>query len=473
MRRSFHNLDHHHLLSTDMGLLVPVGTMEVLPGDTFNHAVASLVRVAPLVNPLMHPVDVRIHHWYAPNRILWSDFDDFIVGKDTDPVPTVTATSDREGILGHMGMAIGSGDSCSALPVRAYNAIYNEFYRDQDLQTARGVDDLDVARCCWEKDYLTTARDSPQQGDAVQIEFSAGTVPVTGLGVEANSAYHTNNIYDENGSLMSAPNGHWPISALAAVDSDKTNGYVSPVADMSQATGGIDVNDLRQAIALQRFAEARARYGSRYADYLRFLGINPSDGRLDRPEYLGGGRQSISFSEVLATAEGTNTDVGDMFGHGLAAMRTRRYRKMFEEHGWVISLMSVRPKTMYEDMVPRQFRRYDPMQYWQKELEVLPWQEVYQDEVHTDGDPATIFGYVPRYEEYRHAMSYVSGSFAGGTENDWHMARSFASVPTLNDSFVECTPTDRVYADTSMPELLINVRHELRAMRLVRGRAAL
>lgn len=469
MRRSYFNLDHHHLLSTDMGNLVPCGIQEVLPGDTFNHNTAALVRVAPLVNPLMHPVDVRVHHWYVPNRILWSDWEDFIVGKDSDPMPTITLSTEREGIIGHFGAAAAAGDDIQALPVRAYNAIWNEFYRDQDLHTARGVDDTSVARVCWEKDYLTVARDTPQQGDGIEINFSAGMVPVLGAGVSQSTSWNqTSNQLQTDGTTVATTRGN---SLALATHDNNMDGYPDIYADLSQATGGISVNDLRRSMALQRISEARARFGSRYADYLRFIGVNPSDGRLDRPEYLGGGRQSISFSEVLATAEGTNTNVGDMFGHGLAALRTRRYRKMFEEHGWVLSLISVRPKTMYENMVPRMFRRYDPIQYWHRELEELPWQEVYQDEVHTDGDPATVFGYVARYEEYRHAMSYVSGSFAGGTEDDWHMARTFASPPTLNGTFVECTPTDRVYADTSMPELLINVRHELRAMRLVRKSA--
>lgn len=213
-------------------------------------------------------------------------------------------------------------------------------------------------------------------------------------------------------------------------------------------------------------------FGERYEDYLRFLGVNPKDGRLDRPEYLGGSKERLDFSEVLATAEGTSTEVGDLYGHGIGAMRTRRYKKMFEEHGWVMSLLHVRPRTQYLQAMPRKFTRSDVMDYWQKELEVLPWQEVKETEIYAPGSSDNVFGYVPKFEEYRHAFDYVSGSFRS-TEKDWHMARDITSAPTLNSSFVECTPTDRIYADTSMPELLVTSWNDLKAMRLVRKNTSL
>lgn len=249
----------------------------------------------------------------------------------------------------------------------------------------------------------------------------------------------------------------------------ETNVY----ADLAAATGGIDLDDLRRSLALRRFQEARMRFGSRYIDYLRFLGVNPTDGRLDRPEYLGGGKQSISFSEVLATAEGQNTQVGDMYGHGIAGLRSRRYRKMFEEHGIVLSLISVRPKSVYMNAVHRKFTRVDAMDYWQRELEVMPWQTMYQSEVHGDGDPTLPFGYVPRFEEYRFGTSYVSGSFRSGPEKDWHLGRDFETPPVLNSSFIECNPSDRIFGDTQMPEILVNAYNSIRARRLVRRTASL
>lgn len=462
--RSNHTLSHEHKLSTEMGYLVPISTMEVLPGDTFLASTSLLARIAPLANPVMHSVDIRVHSWFVPNRLLWSEWENWIVGNSESDMPTVTIDSTANHALAdNFGIPYLLNLEVNALPFRAYNLIYNEFYRDQDLQTARGTDDLTLARICWEKDYFTTARAAPQQGDAVEIGFSAGSAPLRAPGNPPGVLTYTDGNDVERGLTVNS------LGGFAVADTPTSGDHF--YADLANMTGGISIDDLRRSIALQRFAEARMKFGSRYADYLRFLGVNPRDGRLDRPEYLGGGNQNVSFSEVLAMAEGASSEVGDMFGHGIAGLRTRRWRKMFEEHGWVLTLLSVRPKTVYEYALPRKFTRADPMDYWQRELEVMPWQEVNQREVDIAGDAATVFGYVPRFDEYRHELSYVSGSFRGGTEEDWHMARTFASPPTLNSSFVECTPTDRVYSDESMPEVLLNVRNSIQARRLVRATA--
>lgn len=141
---------------------------------------------------------------------------------------------------------------------------------------------------------------------------------------------------------------------------------------------------------------------------------------------------------------------------------------MFEEHGWVYTMMSVRPKTVYQQALPRKFTRTTAMDYWQKELEVLPWQEVKTQEVYAPAaDASTVFGYVPRYEEYRHACSHVSRTLRGGTEEDWHLARQFATEPTLNASFVECTPSERIYQDANQPNLIVNIMHNIQARRFV------
>jgi len=368
----------------DMGQLIPLCTEEVLPGDTWVAETNLLARVAPLAFPLMHNVEIAVHHWYVPNRIMWDDWEDFITGKnDALAVPTHTLDSDLD-LCDHFGMYPETGFKVNELPFRAYNKIFNEFYRDQDLQTPRAEDDDTLARVCWGKDYFTTARAAPQQGDPVQLGFSSGEAPVLGIGYINNVAagnYGSNHI-DAAGNAITDPSFVTATSRIvfeaetAAVASASNPPLIR--ADLSQAEGGIDLDDLRQALALQRFAEARARFGSRYVDYLRFLGVNPKDGRLDRPEYLGGGKNSLDFSEVLATAEGSTSDVGDLYGHGIGSLKSRRYRKMFEEHGWVLSLAYVRPKTSYLQAMPRKFTRSDVMDYWQKELEVLPWQQVPQ-----------------------------------------------------------------------------------------------
>lgn len=477
MRRSFFDLSHEHKLSCDMGQLIPVMCEEVLPGDTFIGQTSLLARVAPLVNPILHRVELRVHHWYVPNRILWSEWEDFITGEDAAAtMPTVSSSSaaTRE-LLDHMGAYPDDSLTYQALPVRAYNSIYNNYYRDQDLQTARSEDDLTLANICWEKDYFTTCRPSPQQGTAQTIGLTFSDAPVYGIGnVDTTPLGSLSNIAETGTAFDQTYTNRMNADDAAGIKIETDSGGVPLIfADMSNVNSGISIDDLRQAIALQRFAEARARYGERYVDYLRFLGVNPRDGRLSRPEFLGGGKQVLNFSEVLATAEGTNTEVGDLFGHGIAGLKTRKFRKMFEEHGWVLSLISARPKTVYTEHVHRKFTRTDNMDYWQRELENQPWQEVKQQEVYYGGSASTTFGYSPKYEEYRHGTSYVSGSFRSGPEVDWHMGRVLGSAPTLNSSFVTCTPTDRIYGDTAMPELLINAHNKLKAKRLVRKSASI
>lgn len=458
-----HTLTHEHKLSCDMGELVPLATVEVLPGDEFVQGTSLLARVAPLVNPVMHDVEIRVHHWYVPNRILWDGWEDFITGNGGTH-PTVAVPGDSTYLLlDHMGIPPATAENVNALPVRAYNKIWNEFYRDQDLSAERTTDQLGLARICWEKDYFTTCRDVAQQGSAVEVGFASGSAPVRVPDTAADQ--------DElNLETVSGTAGRINSGVNPAQWDNAAGGDIDMIADLASATGGVSVNDLRTAVALQNFAEVRTRFGDRYVDLLRYLGINPGDSRLQRPEFLGGGSQSINFSEVLAMAEGATSDVGDMYGHGIAGLRARRYRRRFTEHGWMLTLLSARPRTAYMNGIARKFNRTTAMDYWQKELEILPWQQVLAGEIYWNAADATaVFGYQGKYDEYRHEFSYVSGNFRTGPEIDWHMARNFTSEPTLNESFVTCTPTDRIYGDTDMPELLINSRHDLRANRLVRA----
>ena len=379
MKRNKFNLSCYKLLSCDMGELIPANVLEVLPGDTIQQATNCLIRVSPLLAPVMHPVHVKVHHWFVPHRLVWEDWEDFITGgadgNDSSTFPTLTIDSTvgaAGGLADYLGFPTKSSGSytSSALPFRGYSMIFNEWYRDADLTTELTIDKTDgtdtttnttLQKVAWEKDYFTSARPWTQKGDdvtvplggsvTVQTDADQTTEPVTVLDVGA-SAYH--GLGADSGLLYLSP---------TTGDADD-NLYV----DLSNATG-TDVNDLRNAFALQRYKEARARYGSRYSEYLRYLGVRSSDARLQRPEYLGGGRQVIQFSEVLATAEtGTSVDVGDIKGHGIAAMRTNRYRRFFEEHGYVFTLLSVKPKTMYSQGITRTYNRRSKEDFWQKEV---------------------------------------------------------------------------------------------------------
>lgn len=472
MKRALHNLSHYRLLTMNMGQLVPIACVEVLPGDKFVHRTRAMLRVQTLLAPLMHVVQARIHHWYVPNRLVWDEWETFITGKTEPEFPTITIpTANHTDLTDHMGVPPVNNIVASALPFRAYNMIWNEFYRDQDIDTALTIDltsgadtttDLDLQHVTEEKDYFTTAREYPQMGEnAVTIPFSAGTeAPVT--------------IRDDLGATQNFNRNAGTANATVFVTETGSPGNFELAADLSQASGGgIDINDFRNAIARQKFLEHRNRFGSRYVDYLRFLGVRPSDARLQRPEYLGGGRQVLSFSEVLATAEGTNTAVGDMAGHGIAGLRSRPYRRFFEEGGHVISLLSVRPKAVYSQQFHRMWQRRTKDDFWQKENEMEGPQPIYTAELYgAAASASTVFGYTGRHDDYRRHPSYVTGGFRTGETFDfWHLGRNFSAEPTLNSSFLKCDPRTDIYGSANDPQLYVMADHNIQARRLVAFRA--
>lgn len=497
MKRSKFSLSHYKLLSCDMGELVPVGLVEVLPGDTFQHAATLLTRVSPLLAPVMHPVHARIHHWYVPHRLVWEDFEDFITGgpdgMDASVFPTITlswtdgtpptGTGVVGGLADYLGCPPGiDGLEVSALPFRAYNLIFNEWYRDQDLVTAldisveSGADattDVLMQQVAWEKDYFTSARPWTQKGPEVSIPLT-GDAPVTGIGAQTQTwtsgnvtAYETGASAGKTYASRKSPGDGGGANSQFYFEEDPNNpGFPNIYADLSGVSAA-NINDLRLAFALQRYEEARARYGSRYTEYLRYLGVRSSDARLQRPEYLGGGKQTIQFSEVLQTAEGTDP-VGELRGHGIGALRSNRYRRFFEEHGYVISLLSVRPKTMYVQGLHRTWNRRTKEDFWQRELQHIGQQEVLNKEVYAaHASPSGVFGYQDRYDEYRRVESGVAGEFRTTELDYWHMARIFASEPTLNASFVQSNPTKRINAVQTNDVLWCMVRHSIQARRQV------
>lgn len=458
-----------------MGQLIPVGCVEVLPGDTFQASSSALIRVSPLNTPVMHPVQVRLHHWFVPNRIVWDEWEDFITdgpdGNATPVLPTVKNTGGPKGVLAYQGVDPGIVDAdIMSLSLCGYNLIFNEFYRDQDLVQPRDMLDQSIANCAWEKDYFTAARPFAAKGDQVTAPMSSGYV--TGLGKETQVfGIQNRDVYESGGSGQAI----YDNAAQFNDSNPNTQFFVEEDPDNPgfpnlRVGGATSVMDMRRAFALQRYYEARARYGSRYTEYLQYLGVKPSDARLQRPEYLGGGRQTINFSEVLQTSDeaGQGQGVGNLYGHGIAALRTNRYRKFFEEHGYVHTLMSVRPKTMYTNSIPRHFFKYSNEMYYQKELEAIGQQEVFDIEVGKDATPGDVFGYQNRYEEYRKHFSYVTGEMRD-VLNTWHLSREFdtSGQIALNEEFVTCTPSKRIHQVATNDVLWCMVQHNIRARRLV------
>lgn len=481
MKRNKFSLSHYKLLSCDMGELIPVGLTEVLPGDTFQHNASVFLRASPLLSPVMHPVNVDLTHWYVPTRLVWDDFEKFITGGPDGQDATAHPYIDMPAVGGapigsladYLGVPTGINSlRASAIPFRMYAMIWNEYYRDQDLETlltiskGNGADtttSVALQNQAWEKDYFTTSRPWPQKGPSITLPLGT-TAPVTSspnpirFNSNAEGTARTLVIEGSDDRVMldgySGPAGRSQMNLVDGL-----------VADLSGASA-ITVTALREAMALQRMEENRARYGSRFTEYLRSaFGVKSSDARLQRPERLGGGRSTLQWSEVLQTAEGSNP-VGSLLGHGTAANRSNRYRRFFEEHGYIVTLMSVKPKTVYAQGLFRHWNRQYKEDYFQPELQHIGQQEVLNKEVYAaHTTPNGTFGYQDRYDEYRRQESSIAGEFRDSTLNFWHMARIFGSDPALNPTFVKAVPTERVFAVPSKDVLYAMVRHSMQARR--------
>jgi len=500
MKRSKFSLSHYRLFSADLGELIPCGLVEVLPGDTVQHATSALVRASPLLAPVMHPVHVRIHHWFVPHRLVWDSWEDFITGgpdgEDDSAFPYIQL-SDSTGGEGSLADYLGvpkvtaSADlPVSALPFRGYALIWNEWYRDQDLQTELVVSTADggdsttnktLQNCCWEKDYFTSARPWDTKGASITLPLGT-TAPVTGIGiVDGVASSATDRTVRESGSTGTTVYSDTfdPTNTFFKAETTGNSGSGNKLqifADLSNASA-VSINVLREALALQRYQEARARYGSRYTEYLRYLGVRSSDARLQRPEYLGGGKQTVQFSEVLQTSgnatPAADDQLGQLGGHGIAAMRSNRYRRFFEEHGYVFSLMSVKPQTMYKDGLPRHWNRRTKEDFWQKELQFIGQQEILNKEIYANiaqgtgsGQQDFTWGYQDRYDEYRRMESGIAGEFRS-TLNFWHFARHFTSLPTLNSDFVKSSPVETPFAVPSTDVVWCMTKHSIQARRMV------
>lgn len=491
--RSTFNLSHDVKMSMDMGDLVPACVFDVLPGDYIEITPAVLLRFAPMLAPVMHNINVHYHFFFIPNRILWEGWEDFITEEDdAQTAPYVSFfNSLQPGDLGdYLGIPTTLLDNTvrvSAFTTGAYFMIYDEYYAQQEIHTPKYTPLVDghnsgynavlrdpPLKVSWAHDYFTSALGSPQRGDAVYLpllENDTAYVELEGTyGIEPQilqSSDHST----VNAGALSANIGTGDLmsnSILSVFDPNDTL-----VVDVNAEA--VTLNTLRRAFRLQEWLERTNRGGSRYSESIfAHFGERTSDGRLQRPEYIGGVKSYVTISEVISTAfsedgSSNNIPLGQTGGHGISAMGGNKFSYKVEEHGWIMGLMFVRPETAYYQGVPRMYLREDKFDYaWPSFANIgeqAIWdQEIYADGVFTDYRD-DVFGYVPRYAEYKYIPSRVAGDFRDSLDH-WHLGRLFATAPSLNGTFLDCTIDERIFAvETSDHHCYAHVVNKIIAQR--------
>jgi hypothetical protein len=496
------DLSHDRKFSLKFGELVPCFVMDCIPGDKINLSTSQMMRFAPLIAPIMHSVNVYVHFFYVPNRILWDNWENFITGGEdgtADPVfPYFTSQSSIQdiGTLGdYLGLPeeIVDGMQVSALPFAAYQRIYDDYYRDQNLISANpselsdgnntaDIDDFNVLRKrAWQHDYFTSALPWTQKGPEA-------TLP---LGDSAPINYTwSGNINDNTTIVRDKSDGNPLVTPLESFGTQTAGQAITGVpgtigtdfwrvdidnssaltADLSNATAAT-INDLRQAFRLQEWLEKNARGGSRYIEsMLVHFGVKSSDSRLQRAEYLGGGSAPVTISEVLQTSDAAAEDTpqGNMAGHGIAVGATNKFSYFAEEHGYILGIMSVMPKSAYQQGVPKHWSKFDKFDYYWPSFAHLGEQPVLNQELYCydDDENQSVFGYTPRYAEYKFINPSVHGEFKN-TLNIWHMGRIFSSRPLLNQDFIEMDDAEvsRVFAVEEDEKLYCHMFHRVTARR--------
>ena len=530
-RRNAFNLSYESKLTLNMGELVPIMCMPVVPGDKFRVKTESLVRLAPLVAPMMHRVNVFTHYFFVPNRLVWNEWEDFITkgvdGEDVPVFPKIQLTGrsatdvplSDSSLWDYLGLpsiksvggnsvltpsanavAVPEGFEVSALPFRAYQLIYNEYYRDQNLtdpvpfSLASGVTSssmdlsvlLTLRRRAWEKDYFTSALPWLQRGPEVSVPVQGANGSMDVVYDQGSSNRQVWRDYEGRdfthgvafpGQFVATTGETLETAYLVGVDRGTNNRgpELDPNGTLKVNVDemGININDLRTSNALQRWFERNARGGSRYIEQiLSHFGVRSSDARLQRPQFLGGGRMPISVSEVLQTSSTDETSPqANMAGHGISAGINNGFKHYFEEHGYIIGIMSITPRSGYQQGVPRDFTKFDNMDFYFPEFAHLSEQEIKNQELFVSDDKTYnegTFGYVPRYAEYKYHQSEAHGDFRGNL-SFWHLNRIFEDRPNLNTTLVECNPSNRVFAtsETADDKFWVQLYQDVKALRLM------
>ena len=493
-----------HKTTFDAGYLIPVYVDEALPGDTFKMQMHAFCRLATPLHPIMDNMFLNTHFFAVPYRLVWDnwqkfngeqrnpgDSTDYLVPTMTSPVGGYAANT----IYDYMGLptvgqvAVGSTITHDSLLLRAYNLIYNEWFRDQNLQNSVVVDvddgpdnpaDYVLLRRGKRHDYFTSCLPWPQKGPAVDLPLGT-SAPVIGLGAVTNPDLPaTANVRQSTGTTTtfgSGGNSVWSSGSASnhiLMNSQNVSGTLYPAvfADLTAATAAT-INQLRQAFQVQRLYERDARGGTRYTEIiLAHFGVQSDDARLQRPEYLGGGQSYFNIHPVVQNSETTvDSPQGNLAAFGTASVKGHGFVKSFTEHCLVIGLISLRADLTYQQGMRRMWNRQTRFDFYWPAFSHIGEQAVLSKEIYATGEAADndVFGYQERSAEYRYFPSMITGEYRSSFPQSldvWHLSQDFGSRPVLNSTFiVEDPPVDRVIAVPSEPHVLFDGYFQLHCAR--------